>query len=66
MWIAKRQGFGGDWDYFQDNYDDSPKWTKDKNRAFKFGDKQTAFTQSNLTGLYEIVLEKVDFDNPHQ
>lgn len=66
MWIAKRQGFGGDWDYFQDNYNDSPKWTTDKNRAFKFDDKQTALTQSNLTGLYEIVLEEVDFGNPHQ
>ena len=63
MWIAKRQAFGGEWDYFQDNFNDSPKWTKDKTRAFRFDDEQTALTQSNLTGLYEIVLEKVNAES---
>ena len=59
MWIAKRQGFAGSWDYFQDNINDSPKWTKDKSKAAKFEDKDAALSQSNLSGMYEIVLEEV-------
>lgn len=33
MYIAKKEGYAGSWDYFQDNIDDSPKWTKEKNRV---------------------------------
>ena len=36
MYIAKREGFAGTWDYFQDNVNDSPKWTKDKSKAYNF------------------------------
>lgn len=59
MYIAKREGFAGTWDYFQDNINDSPKWTKDKEKAKKFSEKEEALTQSNLSGLYTILLEEV-------
>jgi len=58
-YIAKKMGYNSEWDYFQDNYNDSPKWTRDKSRAFLFTDPQVAMTQSNLTGLYDIVLEEI-------
>ena len=52
-------GYNSEWDYFQDNYNDSPKWTRDKSKAFLFSNPQDAMIQSNLTGLYDIVLEEV-------
>ena len=58
-YIAKRIGNNCEWDYFQDNYNDSPKWTRDKSRAFLFTDSKTAMTQSNLTELYDIILEEI-------
>jgi hypothetical protein len=58
-YIAKKKGGNSQWDYFQDNYNDSPKWTRDVSKAFRFTDPEVAVTQSNLTGLYDIVLEEV-------
>lgn len=59
MYIAKREGFAGTWDYFQDNVNDSPKWTKDRDKARRFSDQDEALTQSNISGLYTILLEEV-------
>lgn len=59
MYIAKKEGYAGSWDYFQDNIDDSPKWTKEKNRAGKFSTKEEAESHANPTGLYEIIFEEV-------
>jgi len=58
MYIAKRQGHGGFWDYFQDNENDSPKWTRDKSRAGTFLTKEDAVKHANPSGLYEIILEE--------
>jgi len=60
-YIAKKKGYNSEWDYFQDNFNDSPKWTRDKSKAFIFTDSQVAMTQSNLTKLYDIILEEVSF-----
>jgi hypothetical protein len=59
MFIAKREGYGGSWDYFQDNIDDSPKWTRDKSKAGVFQTMEDAMKHSNPTGLYEIILEEI-------
>jgi hypothetical protein len=59
MYIAKREGFAGTWDYFQDNVNDSPKWTKDKAKARRFEKEDTALAHSNVSGLYTIILEEV-------
>ncbi|AFK66347.1 hypothetical protein SWPG_00098 [Synechococcus phage S-CBM2] len=59
MYIAKKEGIAGSWDYFQDNYQDSPKWTRDKSKAGRFLNPETALKQSNLSGLYDIILEEV-------
>jgi hypothetical protein len=59
MYIAKKEGFAGAWDYFQDNVNDSPKWTKEREKAFRFEDKDTALSKANLSGLYKIILEEV-------
>jgi len=60
MYIAKREGYGGTWDYFQDNVNDSPKWTKDKSKARKFANEDLAMKHANQSGLYTIILEAVD------
>jgi len=60
MYIAKKEGFAGSWDYFQDNINDSPKWTKEKTKAKKFDTKEQAQSQSDITKLYKIIVEKVD------
>ena len=59
MYIAKREGFAGSWDYFQDNINDSPKWTREKAKARRFATESEALKQSNLSGLYTILLEEV-------
>ena len=60
MYIAKREGFGGTWDYFETNINDSPKWTKDKSKAAVFVNKDEALSHANVSGLYTIILEAVD------
>lgn len=60
MYIAKKEGFGGSWQYFQDNDNDSPKWTTDKSEARLFANKHEAMKRSNKSGLYSIILESVD------
>jgi len=60
MYIAKREGFAGTWDYFQDNINDSPKWTKDRSKARRFVSEELAMKHANQSGLYTILLEVVD------
>lgn len=60
MYIAKREGFAGTWDYFQDNENDSPKWTRDISKAYRFASEKEALCRSDLTGLYTIVTEEVE------
>jgi hypothetical protein len=60
MYIAKREGFAGTWDYFQNNVNDSPKWTKDKSKAAVFVSQDQAMKHANQSGLYTIILEAVD------
>lgn len=59
MYIAKKEGIGG-FDYFQTNENDSPRWTKLKDKAKRFETKEEALTQSNLSMLYDIVLEETE------
>jgi hypothetical protein len=59
MYIAKKEGFAGTWDYFQDNVNDSPKWTKEKSKARRFLIKDEALEYSNVSGLYSIIIEEV-------
>ena len=58
MYIAKKEGFAGAWDYFQDNINDSPKWTKERSKACRFETKEIAMAKANLSGLYKITLEE--------
>lgn len=51
MLIAKIEGFGGAWNYFQDNINDSPKWTESKSKAAVFATKEEALAESNKSGL---------------
>ena len=60
MYIAKREGFAGTWDYFQDNVNDSPKWTKDKSKARMLANESLAMKHANQSGLYIIILEVVN------
>jgi len=60
MYIAKREGFAGTWDYFETNIKDSPKWTKDKSKAAVFSNEDEAMLHANVSGLYTIILEAVD------
>ena len=50
-YIAAREGFGG-YVYFQDNINDSPKWTSDKSKAMKFETSEEAMILSDKTGVY--------------
>jgi len=59
MYIAKKEGFAGTWDYFQDNVNDSPKWTKNKEKAKSFSSKEDALCHSNVSNLYEIYFEEI-------
>ena len=63
MYIAKREGFGGTWDYFQNNINDSPKWTKDKSKSAVFSNEDEAMKHANKSGLYTIILEVVNDDS---
>jgi hypothetical protein len=60
MYIAKREGFTGTWDYFETNVNDSPKWTKDKSKAAVFSNQDEAMAHANVSGLYTIILEVVN------
>jgi len=52
-YIAAREGFGGEYMYFQDNINDSPKWTGVKSNAMRFETAEEAMTKSDRTGVYE-------------
>ena len=60
MYIAKKAGFAGTWQYFQDNHNDSPKWTNDKSKAALFESKDEAMQHANKSSLYTIILEVVN------
>ena len=51
-YIAAREAFGGDYIYFQDNENDSPKWTGDISKAMRFDTAEDAVTKSDRTGVY--------------
>lgn len=59
MYIAKKESIGG-FTYFQSNENDSPRWTRDRKKAKRFETKEEALTQSNLTSLYDIILEETE------
>jgi hypothetical protein len=64
MYRVKREGFAGTWTiYFQDNVNDSPKWTTSRSKAAVFATEDEAMLHANQSGLYTIILEKVDDDN---
>jgi len=50
-YVAAREGFGG-YIYFQDNENDSPKWTSDISKAMRFDTEEDAVTKSDRTGVY--------------
>jgi len=52
MFIAAREVFGGEYIYFQDNFNDSPKWTADRKEAMRFESAEDAVTKSDRTGVY--------------
>jgi len=62
MYIAAREVFGGEYLYFQDNINDSPKWTGDKSKAKRFSTEKEAKIKSDKTGLYidSIIALKVE------
>jgi hypothetical protein len=51
-YIAAREVFGGDFSYFQDNENDSPKWTGEKSKAMRFDTAEDAISKSDRTGVY--------------
>jgi hypothetical protein len=50
-YVAAREGFGG-YIYFQDNENDSPKWTGEISEAMRFDTEEDAVTKSDRTGVY--------------
>jgi len=50
-YIAAREVFGG-YLYFQDNINDSPKWTGEKSKAKRFETIEEAVKDSDITGVY--------------
>jgi len=59
-YIAVREVFGGDILYFQDNINDSPKWTTNVAEAKRFNSVNEALTLSDKSGLYQIIARKVE------
>ena len=51
-YIAAREGFGG-YIYFQDNINDSPKWTLNRLEAMQFETAEEAIELSDRTNVYE-------------
>lgn len=50
-YIAARETFDGHI-YFQDNINDSPKWTGEFSEAKRFDSEEEALSKSDKTGLY--------------
>lgn len=50
-YVAAREGFG-EYIYFQDNENDSPKWTGDISRAMRFDTAEDAVIKSDKTKVY--------------
>jgi hypothetical protein len=60
MFVASREGFGGEHLYFQNNENDSPKWTTSISEAMRFATKKDAVRNSDKTGLYKIIPIQVE------
>lgn len=57
-YVAAREGFG-EYIYFQDNENDSPKWTSDISKAMRFDTEEDAVTKSDRTGVYSDAITSV-------
>lgn len=60
MYIARREGFGGEYLYFVNNENDSPKWSSSISEAKRFLTDKEALSKSDISGLYEITAIKVE------
>jgi len=61
-YIAAREAFGGDYLYFQDNENDSPKWSWKKSEAKRFENKEDALKKSDVTNVYEGLIIAIEVD----
>jgi len=50
-YVAARQILGG-YMYFENNINDSPKWTTDKKKAMRFDTSEDALIKSDKTKVY--------------
>jgi len=57
-YVAAREGFG-EYIYFQDNENDSPKWTGDISMAMRFDTEEDAVTKSDRTGVYSDAITSI-------
>ena len=57
-YLAAREAFG-EYMYFQDNENDSPKWTSDISRAMRFDTEEDSVTKSDRTGVYEDAITSI-------
>ena len=60
-YVAAREVFGG-YLYFQDNENDSPKWTSDITKAKRFDKEKDALSKSDTTGVYEEAMTIIKVD----
>ena len=55
MFISKRIAFRNEILYFEED----TKWTPDRSKAKQFASKKEAIKSSDVTGLYEIIIEEI-------
>jgi hypothetical protein len=55
MYIAKREGPSGSFLYYKED----TRWTGEKSEAKLFETECAALSESDFTGLYEVILEKI-------
>jgi hypothetical protein len=60
MYIARREGFGGEYLYFVNNDNDSPKWSTSISEGKRFSSEKEALSKSDISGLYSITAVKVE------
>lgn len=56
MYIAKREGTSGSFLYFKED----TKWTTEKSESMIFDNPKDAVEYSDFTGLYDIIVEKIN------
>jgi len=56
MYIAKRMGLSESFLYFKED----TRWTTERSEAKLFENQDDAIKESDFTGLYDIIIEKVD------